>query len=544
MSNVLSEEKRQQVIALGRLKWTLRRIEDATGVRRETASQYLKAAGIEVRPPRRWGHPPPAKPAKETSTDSGPDAKPAIEVSTDPGRAVGNATEHPVWPPPPGRSPQASACEPYRELIEEALTRGRNAMGIFQHLVDAHGFTRGYASVRRYVVKLRGATTPEACAVIETAPGEEGQVDYGDGPMVRDPESGKYRRTRLFVFTLGCSRKSVRLLTFRSSSRIWAELHERAFRRLGGSVRVVVLDNLKEGVLTPDIYDPTLNPLYRDVLAHYGVVALPCRVGHADRKGKVESGVGHAQRTPLQGMRFESLEEAQTYLDHWEERWADTRIHGTTKRQVAAMFAEEKPHLLPLPAEPFRYYEYGTRVVHLDGHVEVARAYYSVPPGHVGQSVWVQWDGRQVRILSASDGQLLREHLCQPPGGRRTAREDRPAPTPKGVLDLLARAGRAGVHIGKLCQAIYEREQDLGARRILGVLALARRFGVAAVEDACAAALEMGVPTYRFVRRYLERQPTLRLTLRQVDPLIRELTHYRDLIDRLSAPQENPDESH
>jgi hypothetical protein len=136
----------------------------------------------------------------------------------------------------------------------------------------------------------------------------------------------------LFVLTLGYSRKAVRLPTFRSSSRIWAELHEKAFRRLGGSTHVVVLDNLREGVLVPDIYDPTLNPLYRDVLAHYGVIALPCRIKDPDRKGKVESAVGHTQKTPLKGKRFESLEEAQTYLDHWETSCADTRIHGTTKR--------------------------------------------------------------------------------------------------------------------------------------------------------------------------------------------------------------------
>jgi len=90
--------------------------------------------------------------------------------------------------------------------------------------------------------------------------------------MVRDPQTGKYRRTRLFVLTLGCSRKSVRLLVFRSSARVWAELHEKAFRRLGGATRVVVLDNLREGMLNPDIYDPSLNPLYRDVLKHYGAV--------------------------------------------------------------------------------------------------------------------------------------------------------------------------------------------------------------------------------------------------------------------------------
>ncbi len=199
--------------------------------------------------------------------------------------------------------------------------------------------------------------------------------------------------------TLGYSRKSVRLLVFRSSSRVWAELHEKAFRRLGGCVRIVVLDNLREGVLTPDIYDPTLNPLYRDLLAHYGVVAMPCRVRDPDRKGKVEAGVGHAQKTPLKGQRFESLEVAQAYLDHWEARWADTRIHGTTKRQVAAMFAEEKPHLLPLPLEPFRSYQYGERAVHLDGCVEVEAAYYSAPPGWIGRRVQVKWDALQVRLI-------------------------------------------------------------------------------------------------------------------------------------------------
>jgi len=118
----------------------------------------------------------------------------------------------------------------------------------------------------------------------------------------------------------------------------------------------VVLDNLHEGVLTPDIYDPSLNPLYRDLLKHYGTVPLPCRVWHADRKGKVVRLRSRPERTPPEGLRFESLEEAQTYLDHWEARCADTRIHGTTKRQVAVMFAEERPFLLP-PVEPFRYYQ-------------------------------------------------------------------------------------------------------------------------------------------------------------------------------------------
>jgi hypothetical protein len=350
--------------------------------------------------------------------------------------------------------------------------------------------------------------------------------------MVRHPVTGKYRRTRLFVLTLGYSRKSVRLLVWSSSTETWAKLHEQAFRRLGGTVRVIVLDNLREGVLTPDIYDPALNPLYRDALAHYGVVALPCRVGDPDRKGKVESGVGHAQATPLKGLRFETLEEAQAYLDRWETRWADTRIHGTTKRQVAAMFAEERPALGPLPIEPFRSYRFGERTVHLDGCVEVEAAYYGAPPGWIGQRIQVQWNDLYVRLLAPQTGQLLREHLRAPRGWHRIQDEDRPARTPPSTVTLLRRAATAGRDIGRVCALIHEQDGAAGVRRVLGVLALAKKYGPGAVDDAAKVALELGVPTYRFLRRYLERRPPVPLTLRQVDPLIRQLTLYRDLIDR------------
>jgi len=310
MSNVLSEAKKQQVIALGRLGWPLRRIEQETGVRRETAGAYLKAAGIGVRPPRMWGRRPPAKPANEVTTGSdatkpantntntntedlstrgkakAETAKPANENEVTTGFGVELSDSRPK---DPKRALSTSFCEPFRDAIELSLSRERNAAAIWQDLVSESGFRGGYQTVKRFVRKLRGNQPLQPRAVILTAPGEEAQVDYGTGPMVRDPQTGKYRRTRLFVLTLGYSRKAVRLLTFRSSSRIWAELHEKAFRRLGGSTRVVVLDNLREGVLVSDIYDPTLNPLYRDVLAHYGVIALPCRIKDPDRKGKVES---------------------------------------------------------------------------------------------------------------------------------------------------------------------------------------------------------------------------------------------------------------
>jgi transposase len=540
MANVLSDEKKQQVIALGRLGWPLRRIQDATGVRRETASGYLRAAGLPVRPPRGWGRLP-AKPANGVSTDSAAAPNPANDPSTDSGPGSNPANEvatDPAWPARPGRSPVASACEPFREFVESSLAAGRNAMAIWQDLVDRHGFTGKYASVKRFVARLKESSPPEAHPTIVTPPGEEAQVDYGEGPMVRHPETGKYRRTRLFVLTLAFSRKAVRLLTFKSSSRIWAELHERSFRRLGGAPKIVVLDNLKEGVAEPECYDPVLNPLYRDLLKHYGAIAIPARVGHPDRKGKVESGVGHAQKTPLKGLRFEALDEAQTYLDRWEERWADTRIHGTTKRQVSAMFAEEKPVLRQLPVEPFRYYEFGRRTVHLDGYVEVEATYYAPPPGWIGREISVQWDGRVVRLLDPSTGQLLREHLRRERGRRAIERADRPTTTPPTTLELLVRAQKIGKRVGAVAEAIHAADGEPGVRRILGLVSFAKKHGPATLDDACGAALEMGVPTYRFVKRYLARGAPLRLGLKQVDPLIRQLTEYRDLIDRITRSPE------
>jgi hypothetical protein len=219
--------------------------------------------------------------------------------------------------------------------------------------VDDQGFPGRYNSVKRFVRELRGGTTPEARVVIETAPGEEAQVDYGDGPLVRDPLTGKYRRMRWFVLTLGYSRKSVRLLGFRSSSQTWAALHQKAFRRLGGSTRVGVLDNLREGVLTPDRYDAALNPLYRDVLQPYGAVSAS--VPRQQRGGR-----GRSRETDApQGPALRDCRGSASLSGPLEERWADKRIHGTTKRQVAEMFAEEKPAFLAfargtLPRLPIR----------------------------------------------------------------------------------------------------------------------------------------------------------------------------------------------
>jgi len=141
--------------------------------------------------------------------------------------------------------------------------------------------------------------------------------------------------------------------------------------------------------------------------------------------------------------------------------------------------------------------------------------------------------GLHVRILDPKTGELLREHVHQSKGRHRMRDEDRPAKTPQSTVGLLSRARTAGKSIGIVCQAIHQKDGEVGVRRILGMLSLVKKVGAAPVEKACAIALEVQVPTYAFVRRYVERQQAqLPLELTQVDPLIRVLTEYRDLIDR------------
>src|SRR5262245_6455830 len=135
-------------------------------------------------------------------------------------------------------------------------------------------------------------------------------------------------------------------------------------------------------------------------------------------------------------------------------------------------------------------------------------------------------------VLNPTTGQLLREHLRAPRGWHRLHEADRPSRTRASTIAVLARAKRAGAAISAVCEHIHQHEGAGGIRRILGVLALVKKHGPAVVEEAAKAAIDLGVPTYRFLRRYLERRLPAPLTLRQVDPLIRQLTLYRDLIDR------------
>ena len=436
----------------------------------------------------------------------------------------------PPQPPAPGLVATPSACEIHRQWIEAQVQLGRNAMSIYQDLVERHGFTHAYNSVKRFVGRLK-AREPERFDVLESLPGEESQVDFGEGALTRLP-NGKYRRPYLFVMTLKYSGKSFRKVIWKADQESWARLHEEAFRTFGGSVQYVVLDNLKQGVIRPDLYEPAINPVYAAMLAHYGAVADAARVADPNRKGTVENAIQHTQSTALKGRKFESIDEQNAWLAHWEERWAAPRIHGRKKRQVLAMFAEEKAALRPLPAERFRYFRETSNTVDDSGLVQVMRSYYAALPAAPGDIVTVRLYDHDVEIFDGA-GALLRRHpRSTQPGHFEMEESDRIFNPSRETVRLLGKAAKLGPHSLELARGIFQRLGRPGQKALYGLTNLPRHYAKEDIENAAKRVLTMSQPTYHALKRILERQAAeterraVMPELQHTGPHIRDIEEY------------------
>jgi 5S rRNA maturation endonuclease (ribonuclease M5) len=305
--------------------------------------------------------------------------------------------------------------------------------------------------------------------------------------------------------TLKYSARAFRKVVWQSSKKTWCQLHEEAFRYFGGCPQYVMLDNLKEGVIKPDIYDPQLNELYAAVLEHYRVTADPARVGDSNRKGTVENTVKHTQDTALKGRRFDSIEGQNDWLMHWEKRWAAQRIHGRSKRQVVQMFTEEKPYLEPLPLVGFRYFEQETRTVYDDGTIQVDNAYYAASPAPLYSKVMVRIYDDQIQILDPVRMEVMRRHVKSNRPGSVLMRPEERIFNPSRETDrLLARAEMIGPHTFSLCEMWFNQEGRTGQRRMYGLVNLVRNYPARHVEKAAEVAKRNGLRSSRAIRRMVE----------------------------------------
>lgn len=533
MANYLGMAQVHAIQALRVRGWSFRRIGRELGVHRDTVARYVRLA--EAGQPMTDASPPMAGAGSPTSDKAVGDAENRPNLPT--GFDGQNRPNPPTGsgPNPPGyESGPTSLCEPYRAIIIEGLERGLSRQRIWQDLKAEHGFDGGYDSVKRFARRLKEAT-PLPFRRMECGPGEEAQIDFGTGAPILLP-NGKRRRTHVLRVVLSHSRKAYSEAVYRQTTEQFIRCIENALCHFGGVPRTLVIDNLKAAVSKADWYDPDLNPKIQAFCAHYDTVILPTRPYTPRHKGKVERGVGYVQDNALKGRTFNSIEDQNRHLLQWETTVADTRIHGTTRKQVKQAFEEaERSALQPLPVGRFPFFQEVQRKVNRDGHVEIDKAYYSAPPEYLGRRVWVRWDSRIVRLFNHRMEQIA-FHVKHEPGrfstqGRHIHQRKRSG-VEKGATYLLNKTSLIGAATGRWAEQMIRQRGVEGVRVLMGLLNLAQRHPSESIEEACEIAATHGAYRLRTIRELLKRQGDRQeqFEFLQEHPIIRSLTDYGELV--------------
>jgi transposase len=563
MANRLKMANIQAILQLHALQWSGRRIAQHLGLDRGTVAKVLRQAQPDPKPAKTpFGSegskpatldsvPGPALPAPSEPTTTAPDSsgdpnsKPAKAPS---GFIAGIRTTTVTTGPMPATAAcvpdessgdattrSRSACEWFRELILAKLEDELSAQRIYQDLVANHGYAGSYYSVRRFVQKLE-AHLPLPFRRMECAPGFEAQVDYGTGAPIIGSD-GKRRKSHVFRVVLSHSRKGYCEASFRQTTDDFIRALENAFWSFGGVPQTVVIDNLKAAVKHADWYDPELQPKLRVFCQHYGTAILPTRPYTPRHKGKIERGIDYVKDNALKGETFTTLEKQNAHLTHWEQTIADTRLHGTTRQQVRQVFEDvERRALRPLPIERFAFFHEAQRIVSRDGHVEVAKAFYSVPPEYLTRTVWVRWDARLVRVFDQRMEQIAL-HVRHEPGRFSTnaghIAAEKISGLERGVAWLMSKIRLIGSQTTAWAEAMLCARGIEGTRVLMGVMALTKKHSSAALENACKTALSHGEFRLRVIRALIARQPHVAqgaLPFLETHPLIRPLDDYAHVV--------------
>jgi len=510
MANQLKMDMVNAILTLEQRGWSQRRIARELGINRETVAKYLNLPDADSKP---------ATNAPTGSEGSKPATAPAGSVDLE----IQN-------------SGPESQCEPFRKVIQDKLQSGLSRQRIYQDIRDEYGFEGSYYSVRRFVKRL-GQDSPIPFRRMECMPGEEAQVDFGTAAPVVGAD-GKRKRPHVFRIVMSFSRKAYSEVVYRQTTDNFIRCLENAFWHFGGVSRTLVIDNLKAAVKNADWYDPDIHPKIQSFCEHYGTVILPTKPYTPRHKGKIERGVGYAKSNALKGRTFSSLQEQNEHLLNWETRIADTRIHGTTRKQVGKLFREEeKSSLLVLPAGRFPCFAEAKRSVHRDGHIEVQKSYYSVPPEYTGREVWARWDGHLVRIFNCRMEQII-VHVQVEPGKFQTLQQhihsQKRSKIEKGTVWLLRKASLIGTNADKWAQAMLEARGIPGIRVLVGLLNLVNKHDSNSIDKACEIALTHNAFRLKTIRALIQRGGCKQQELEFMDehPIIRSMSDYEAIVKK------------
>lgn len=417
----------------------------------------------------------------------------------------------------------------YRDYIAEGLAT--NCMStVWRRLCEATGLDVSISTFRRYVrtVMPDALVTPDQVTVYrpEVAPGEEAQLDFGYLGKWGDPLTGTCHRLWVFIMVLSFSRHMFIKVVNRMDTRSWLECNMEGLEFFGGVPKRLVLDNLKGGVLKPDIYDPQLNRAYEELAAHYSVLIDPCRKGKPKDKPRVERLVPYVRESFFTGRTFSSLGEIDREASRWCIEVAGMRIHGTTRQKPLEVFnLVEKATLKPLP-ERWEIAVWQTAKVAPDSHCMVKRVMYSVPWRYIGQELSVRATDKKVQFYLGDE--LVKTHIRRPGVRRQTDPEDLPPDktaffqrTPQWCI---RQAREMGESVFRLVLELLREETLTHLRQAQGVIRLCDTYGAERLDRACARALAFGDARYRTVKGILscglDEEPTPEQTSRSAGALL------------------------
>ena len=408
--------------------------------------------------------------------------------------------------------PTRAELERFREDIIAGL-KETNAKTVWQRLKDDKGLTCSYNSLLRYVRReLPGAGKPVRITVLrpDPPPGEEAQLDFGYLGLWPDPLTGKGRRLWAFAMVLSHSRHIYARAVRRMDQVTWLESHVAGFKFWDGVPARLVPDNLKDGILKPDLYDPKFNRGYEELAHHYGCLIDPARAGKPQDKPRVERIIPYIRESFWKGRDFSmlSLEEINHALEQWCLKVAGMRIHGTTRQRPLEVFLSvEKSALKPLPPDPFEIATWYRAKVGDDCHVYVASSGYSVPYQYRGKVLDVRVTNTLVQCFL--EHELVKTHLRAGKGKRSTDWND--YPPEKGAFFsrtpdwCRARAARMGEAAKEVVENLLADHLLHHLRQVHGILRLEEKYGSQRLNAACRRALDFGDPGYRTIKTILEK---------------------------------------
>ena len=407
---------------------------------------------------------------------------------------------------PKANPTRQSLSQPHEEKIKKWSADGITTTAIFRALTDQYNFTGSYSSVRRMVQRLK-EQNPKATCILEFAPGEAAQVDFGAGPTIEDVFTGETVKTWIFVMTLCFSRHMYAEVITDQKVATWLGCHRRSFEFFGGVPAKVIIDNPKCAITKACFRDPQVQRSYGEMAEGYGFLISPCPPRDPKKKGLVESGVKYVKNSWMPLRQFRTLADANAQLRAWVMETAGNRIHGTTRQKPLTVFAEtEKAMLRRLPDVPVELATWAQAKLHPDCHVRYEHCFYSAPFRLVRQQLWLKVTDTTVKLYHELKLVAVHRRLTVP--GSRSTIDDHYPPeaiayktrTPQWCLK---QAEKVGPDCLRLIKRLFANRVMDNLRGAQGVIALDKRYGAARLEKACKRALFFDNPRYGTVKSIL-----------------------------------------